>query len=61
MSATTVALRLKLNAYQSHALRKKLGIDADPQCRHVFTFGKSKHPTFSDAALTRMREAMTAM
>jgi hypothetical protein len=61
MSATKLASRLELSRNQSYALRQKLGIDADPQCRHVFTFGRSKHPMFSDTALKRMREARTAV
>jgi hypothetical protein len=28
---------------------------------HTFTFGKSKHPMFSDNAAIRMREAMAAL
>ena len=58
MSASRLAELLKLTPPKSHKLRKQLGIDADPQCMHVFTFGKSKHPRFSDSALQRMRAAM---
>ena len=61
LSATELAKTLNLTTHKSHALRKKLGIDADPQCMHTFTFGKSKHPMFSDNALTRMRQAMAAV
>jgi hypothetical protein len=60
LSATQLAKAIKLTPPKSHALRQKLGIDADPHCMHTFTFGKSKHPMFSDTASTRMREAMTA-
>jgi hypothetical protein len=60
LSATQLARALKLTTHKSHALRQKLRIDADPQCMHTFTFGKSKHPMFSDNAATRMREAMGA-
>jgi hypothetical protein len=60
LSATQLAIALKLTTHKSHALRQKLRIDADPQCMHTFTFGKSKHPMFSDNAATRMREAMGA-
>jgi hypothetical protein len=60
MSATKLASRAGLSVHRSHALRQKLGIDADPQCRHVFTFGRSKHPMFSDTALKRMRDALAA-
>jgi hypothetical protein len=57
---TQLAKKLKLTPPKSHALRKQLGIDADPQCMHTFTFGKSKHPMFSDNAFTRMRDAVAA-
>jgi hypothetical protein len=60
LSATQLARVLKLTPPKSHALRQKLGIDADPQCMHTFTFGKSKHPMFSDNATTRMRETLAA-
>lgn len=58
ISASRLAELLKISTYQSHRLRQRLGIDADPQCMHVFTFGKSKHPRFSDTALKRMRAAL---
>jgi hypothetical protein len=56
LSATKLAELLKLTPHQSYLLRKQLSVDADPQCRHVFTFGKSKHARFSDNALIKMRE-----
>jgi hypothetical protein len=58
LSPTRLAKQLKLTTNKSHALRQDLGIDADPQCMHTFTFGKSKHQMFSDNAFTRMREAL---
>lgn len=58
LSATELGKKLGLTTPQSHALRRKLSIDGDPQCRHTFTFGKSKHDRFSDNAFTRMREAL---
>jgi hypothetical protein len=61
LSATQLARALELTTHKSHALRQKLRIDADPQCMHTFTFGKSKHPMFSDNATTRMQEAQEAM
>jgi hypothetical protein len=60
LSASQLAELLKINTVQSHRLRKALAIDADPQCKHVFVFGKSKHDRFSDAALKRMRNALAA-
>ena len=58
LSPTQLAKRLELTTNKSHALRQKLGIDKDPQCMHTFTFGKSKHPMFSDNALVRMGKAL---
>lgn len=58
MSATKLASRLALSTHQSHALRQKLGIDADSQCRHIFTFGRSKHQMFSETAFKLMRAAL---
>jgi hypothetical protein len=58
LSPTALAKKLKLTPPKSHALRKALGIDADPQCMHIFTFGKSKHPMFSDNAFVKMRDAL---
>ena len=60
MSATRLAELLKLTLPKSHALRQHLGIDKDKDCMHVFKFGSSKHPRFSDTALKRMREALAA-
>jgi hypothetical protein len=60
LSPTGLAKKLDLTTNKSFALRKQLGIDADPQCMHTFVFGKSKHPMYSDNAFTRMREALTA-
>ena len=58
LSATKLAEVLGVKPHASYALRVKLGIDGDPKCRHVFTFGKSKHPMFSDNAMVRMRDAL---
>lgn len=60
MSATQLAKAIKLTPPKSHALRQKLRVDANPQCMHIFMFGKSKHPMFSNSALDRMREALAA-
>ena len=60
MSATELAEALKLTTHKSHALRKKLRIDADPQYMHIFVFGGSKHARFSHNALIQMREALPA-
>lgn len=59
-SPTALANKLKLSTPQAKALRWKLGIEDDDACRHVFRFGKSAHPMYSDNALAKMREAMQA-
>lgn len=58
LSPTQLAKHLKLTLPKSLALRRRLGIDVDAGCVHVFTFGSQKHPRFSDAALSRMRQAL---
>jgi hypothetical protein len=39
---------------KSLALRRYLGIDDDPDCRHDFVFGAQIHPTSSDNVLTKL-------
>ena len=53
---TELAQRLGLNTNQSKTLREMLKIDSDPVMSHVFEFGKSKHPCYSDQALAKMKE-----
>lgn len=53
---TELAQRLGLNTGQSKTLREMLKIDGDPVMSHVFEFGKSKHPCYSDQALAKMKE-----
>jgi len=60
MSATELAKKPRLTTHQSHALRKKLGVDTDPQCLLVFAFGSQKIPRFSNTALQRMRDSLAA-
>jgi hypothetical protein len=52
-----LAEKLKLSGPRALALRRYLGIDDDPACRHDFVFGSQKHMRFSDNAFTRMRDA----
>lgn len=54
LRANDLAKALKLSAPKSLALRRHLKIDADPNCRHTFEFGKSKFDCFSDNALKKM-------
>lgn len=53
-----LADKLSISRPRGSALREHLGIDHDPNCRHVFEFGSQRHPRYSDNALTRMREAI---
>jgi hypothetical protein len=46
MSATELAEALKLTTHKSHALRKKLRIDADPQCMHISCSAVPNTPGF---------------
>jgi hypothetical protein len=50
-----LAKKLGITTTKAKALRWKLGIDEDPKCLHVFRFGGSEHPQYSDEALKRMR------
>lgn len=57
-SATNLAAKLGLTAPRATALRRKLKIDDDPDCRHSFAFGKSTHVRYSDNAFTEMKSAL---
>lgn len=58
MRAQQLADSLKLTPPRSLALRRKLGIDEDPNCCHTFEFGQSKFECFSDNARTKMKAAL---
>jgi hypothetical protein len=58
LSKTALAGKLKLTAPKSNALRQHLSIDDDPACCHVFEFGRSTHPQYTDVAFVRMRDAL---
>lgn len=60
MGASKLAKKLKLSEPKAKALRWYLRIDEDANCHHVFEFGKSKHPCFSDNARVRMEEALAS-
>lgn len=53
-----LADKLAITRPRASALRAHLGIDRDPECRHIFVFGSQKHSRYSDNALTRMRDAI---
>lgn len=47
-----------LTTPKATALRRFLNIDSDESCRHVFEFGKSKFPCYSDKAVNLMKQAL---
>ena len=55
-SRSVLAEKLKINTKKAKELRERMAIDEDPQCMHVFTFGASRFPMFSDLALSRLRQ-----
>ncbi len=58
MSAKDLAAALKLTGPRAYALRRFLEIDDNPNCCHIFEFGRSKHPAYSDNALRSMQQAL---
>jgi hypothetical protein len=57
-SAKELAVAVGLTGPMALAVRRALGIDDDPSCRHVFSFGSQQHQRFSDNAFTRIRDAL---
>ncbi len=60
-STPDLAAKVDLTGPRFTALRRHLGLDDDPTCRHTFTFGSQKHPRYSDNALTQLREAIRTL
>lgn len=58
MRPSDLAKALKLKEPRSLALRRHLKIDDDRACCHVFEFGKTKIPCFSDNAKNKMKAAI---
>lgn len=58
LSATSLAKSLGLTSPKATALRRHLGVDENPDCRHVFSFEKTKISRFSDNARNCMKEAL---
>lgn len=56
-SPAELASAVGLSSARAVALRRHLGLDDDDSCRHDFQFGSTRHPRYSDNALTKMREA----
>jgi hypothetical protein len=58
LGAADLAQKVGLTLPKASALRAHLGLDEDVTCRHVFEFGSTRIPRFSDNAFRRMREAL---
>jgi len=58
MRASDLAKKLDLTEPRSLALRRFLGIDDDASCCHVFEYGKTTIPCFSDNARSSMEKAL---
>jgi hypothetical protein len=61
LRASELAAALKLTGPKSCALRDHLGIDNDQNCCHVFKFGSTKIPCYSDNAMRRMTKALETL
>jgi hypothetical protein len=57
-SKTGLAEKLGLSSGRCKAIRWKLDVDDDEDCRHDFVFGRLTHRRYSDNAHTRMRDAI---
>lgn len=58
LSPTGLAKSAGLSGPRSTALRRHLGLDDDDAVHHVFVMGSQRHHRYSDAALTRMKQAI---
>jgi hypothetical protein len=58
-SATDLANAVGLTLPRSSALRRHLGIDADPTFVHTFAFKSQKLTYYSDNAFVKMRDAVS--
>lgn len=53
-----LASKCGLTTTKAKRLRDQLGLDADPDCCHVFEHGRSRFPSYSDNAVTKMKDAL---
>lgn len=56
MGRADLAEKLKLTQPKAKILRDHLGLDENPNCYHLFEFGKQKIPQYSDNAFRTMRD-----
>jgi hypothetical protein len=57
-SRSVLAQKLGVSTKVAKDLREELALEDDPDCFHLFTFGASWHPSYSDLALNRLRLAL---
>lgn len=58
LSPKQLANSVALTTPKAAAVRRFLNLDADESCRHVFEFGKSKFPCYSDKAVSVIKAAL---
>lgn len=58
LSPSELSATIGLTSPKSTALRRFINLDSDESCRHVFEFGKSKFPCYSDKAVHLMNQAL---
>ena len=56
MGRADLAEKLKLTQPKAKTLRDHLGLDENPNCHHLFEFGKQRIPQYSDNAFRAMRD-----
>lgn len=58
LSPSQLSKKIGLSSPKALALRCFLNLDTDESCRHVFEFGKSKFPCYSDKAVSILKQAI---
>ncbi|MGZ8982977.1 MAG: hypothetical protein ACXW11_03365 [Methylotenera sp.] len=58
LSPSDFSKAVGLTTPKTTVLRRFLNLDADESCRHVFEFGKSKFPCYSDKAVQLMKQGL---
>jgi hypothetical protein len=57
-SKAELAAKLDVDTGRCKALRWKLNVEGDEECRHDFVFGSQIHRQYSDNTFTRIRDAL---
>ncbi|TQJ54655.1 hypothetical protein FBY34_2438 [Streptomyces sp. SLBN-115] len=58
ISFNDLADKVGLSTMRLSALRSHAGIDSDPECRHVWSFGKVQHAGYSQKAIKTLKESL---